>query len=456
MIRLSELTEALGGELRGGDAEFSTVGIDTRTLKPGDLYVAIRGARFDGNEFVAGAAAQGAVAAIVERFAEADLPQLKVPDGRLALGRLGTLWRERWGGRIVAITGSNGKTTVKEMTSAVLETAAPTLRTRGNLNNDIGVPLTLLELKPEHKFGVIEMGANHHGEIAYLVSLGRPEVAILANAGAAHLEGFGSLDGVAEAKGEIIGGLGADGIAVLNADDRYFDFWLGLAGQRRVCSFGLSERAVVRADPASIRTEMADSGFRTAFDLLYEGQRHPMSIGVTGRHNVVNALAAAAAAFSFGLAPDNVRAGFAAIKPVPGRLEPVRGRRGALLINDAYNGNPTSVGAALDVLAGLPGEHWIALGALGELGENSAELHAEIGRDARASGASRLYTCGPNAENAAKAFGEGGVFFESREELIARLDAELAAGITLLVKGSHSQRMEQVIEALAEKDAPCC
>jgi UDP-N-acetylmuramoyl-tripeptide--D-alanyl-D-alanine ligase len=456
MIRLSDLTDILAGELRGNDATFERVGIDTRSLQPGNLYIAIRGARFDGNEFVPQAAAAGAAAAIVERFSDAAIPQLRVADGRLALGQLGRFWRERWGQRIVGITGSNGKTTVKEMTAAVLESVAPVHKTRGNLNNDYGVPLTLMELQPQHTFGVIEMGANHHGEIAYSVGLTKPDVAILANAGAAHLEGFGSLDGVAKAKGEIIDGLGPDGVAVLNADDTYFPVWLARAGARPVYSFGLSETAVVRADPASIRTELGQDGFRTVFDLLYRGARHPMTIGLTGRHNVINALAAAAAGLSLGLTPEHVRAGLATLKPVPGRLEPVRGTNGALLINDAYNGNPTSVGAALEVLAELPGEHWVALGALGELGEDSADQHAEIGRRARASGVSRLFTCGPNADRAAAAFGAGGLFFASQDELIGTIATGLNPDITLLVKGSHSQHMERVVEALAQQDSSCC
>lgn len=453
-MRLSELAEITGGELRGDDPELGTVSIDTRTLKPGDLYVAIRGARFDGNEFVAGAAEAGACAAVVERFSDGcDLPQLKVPDGRLALGRLGSAWRQRWPGRVVGITGSNGKTTVKEMVAAVLGVAAPAHKTQGNLNNDFGVPLTLLQLRPEHRFAAIEMGANHLGEIAYVGGLAVPDVAIIANAGAAHLEGFGSLEGVARGKGELIGALPAGGVAVLNADDRFFDFWCGLAGDRTVMSFGFSEAASIRADPESIAMRLGEAGFRTSFDLVYKGERFSMALALAGRHNVTNALAAAGAALILGLDMEQIRTGLARIAPVPGRLEPVRGLRGSLLINDAYNANPTSFGAALEVLTSLPGESWVALGAFGELGDTSSELHAGIGRQARSLGVKRLFTIGPNADQAAEAFGDGATHFETQEELIEDLGAGLSADVSILVKGSRSQKMDRVVEALREPSA---
>lgn len=456
MMRLSELAPIVQGELRGGDVEFGSAGIDTRTLKPGDLYIAIRGARFDGNDFVNQATEAGAIAAMVERYADdCALPQLRVADGRVALGQLGAAWRQRWGGPVVGITGSNGKTTVKEMVAAVLGVAGSVLKTQGNLNNDYGVPLTLLRLAPEHQFGVIEMGANHHGEIAYVGALAAPDVAIIANAGAAHLEGFGSLEGVSRGKGELIGALSETGVAVLNADDRFFDYWLGLAGSRTVMSFGFSEKAVVRADPASIAMKLGSTGFQTAFELIYRGERFPMGLALAGRHNVTNALAAAGAALALGLSPEQIRAGLAQIAPVPGRLEPVVGRAGSILINDAYNANPTSFGAALGVLADMPGQHWVALGAFGELGENSPELHAELGQQAKSMGVDRLFAVGPNADKAAEAFGAGAVYCQNHEELIERMELDLTKEVTVLVKGSRSQKMERVVEALRERGASC-
>jgi UDP-N-acetylmuramoyl-tripeptide--D-alanyl-D-alanine ligase len=455
MMRLSELAEITAGELHGSDPEFTTASIDTRTLKSGDLYVAIRGARFDGNEFVAEAAKAGACASVVERFADCDLPQLRVADGRLALGRLGAAWRQRWQGQVVGITGSNGKTTVKEMVAGVLGVAAPALKTEGNLNNDYGVPLTLLKLRPEHRYAAIEMGANHHGEIAYVGGLAAPDVAIIANAGAAHLEGFGSLEGVARGKGELIGALPSTGVAVLNADDRFYDYWCGLAGGRTVLGFGFSEAADVCADPASIAMGWGEAGFRTSFDLVYKGERFPMALALAGRHNVANALAAAGAALILGLDMEQIRSGLARIAPVSGRLEPVRGLRGSLLINDAYNANPTSFGAALEVLVGLPSEPWAALGAFGELGDASPELHAAIGRQAKSLGIKRLFTVGPSADRAAEAFGEGAVHCATQGELIERLGAGLSAGVSVLVKGSRSQKMDKVVEALREGEASC-
>jgi UDP-N-acetylmuramoyl-tripeptide--D-alanyl-D-alanine ligase len=390
MKRLSRLVPIVGGELRGGDAEFAALSIDTRSLQPGDLYLAIRGARFDGNDFVREAKDAGASAAVVERWADCDLPQLRVDDGRLALGRLAAAWRLAWEGRLVGITGSNGKTTVKELVAAVLAVAAPVHKTQGNLNNDIGVPLTLLQLRPEHRFAVIEMGANHPGEIAYVGGLAKPDVAIVSNAGPAHLEGFGSIEGVARGKGELFGTLAGDGIAVLNADDRFYGYWRDIAGARPVFDFGFCREATVRADPDSLRMGLRDGRFFTDFELCYRGDRCPMALPLVGRHNVANALAAAAAALALGLDMAAIRTGLARVAPVAGRLEPVGGLRGALLINDAYNANPASFKAALEVLADLPGAPWVALGAFGELGEASADWHADIGRLARDSGVARL------------------------------------------------------------------
>jgi UDP-N-acetylmuramoyl-tripeptide--D-alanyl-D-alanine ligase len=455
MMRLSELREIAGGELRGGDAEFTAVSIDTRTLSPGELYLAIRGQRFDGNDFVAEAVRAGASAAVVERFAESEIPQLRVADGRLALGRLGAAWRARWPGRVVGITGSNGKTTVKEMVAQVLSVAAPTFRTQGNLNNDIGVPLTLLRLRSEHRYAAIEMGANHYGEIAYVGGLAVPDVAIVSNAGAAHLEGFGSVAGVARAKGELIEALPSSGVAVLNADDPYFDYWRALAGRRRVLSFGFAEAAAVRADPGSVAMQLDASGFRSSFELIHRGERFPMALALAGRHNVTNALAAAAAALTLGLDLERIQTGLAQLTPVSGRLEPIRGLHGSVLINDTYNANPSSFGAALEVLSDLAGESWVALGAFRELGEASPELHAGLGRQAKVQGVKRLFAVGPDADKAAEAFGEGAVYCQSQDELIERLGAGLSERIRVLVKGSRSQRMERVIEALRAREAEC-
>ncbi len=454
--RLSDWAGIMRGELRGDDVEVTTLGIDTRKLQPGQVYLAIRGERFDGHDFVPQAEAAGARALVVERWVDSRLPQIKVADGRLALGYLSVAWRSQWGGPLVGVTGSNGKTTLKELVAALLSVVAPTYKTLGNLNNDIGVPLSLLALCPEHRYAVIEMGANHAGEIDYVARLAMPDVAIISNAGPAHLEGFGSLEGVARAKGELLSSLRENGVAVLNADDAYLDYWRGLAGSHRVVSFGFSPAADVRADADSIRTACTDERFYTDFDLLVAGQRLPLRLPLCGRHNVTNALAAIAAVLSLGVDISRLAAGLEALHPVAGRLQPVRGQRGMLLINDTYNANPASLGAAFEVLSTLPGPAWVALGTLGELGEASDELHAEVGLRAREAGVARLYATGAHVGHSVAAFGAGAFYCRDQAEMIEKImnDAEVPA--ILLVKGSRSQQMERVIEALRSQDSTCC
>jgi len=457
-MRLSELADIVGGELKGADREFATVSIDSRTLAPNDLFFALQGPRFDGHDFVLAVCERGAVAAVVERWVDAALPQVKVDDARLALGRLGRAWRLQARARIVGLTGSNGKTTVKEMIAAILNVEAPTLSTRGNLNNDLGVPLTLLGLRPEHRYGVIEMGANHAGEIAYVAALARPEVALITNAGDAHLEGFGSREGVARAKGEIIGALGSDGTAILNADDRYLGLWRELAGSRRVLTFGFAEEADVRGLSETVRLSCGPTGFESRFVCERNGERHELTLKLAGRHNVANALAATAATRALGVGFDTIAAGLGRLTPVPGRMQPVRAANGALLIDDSYNANPSSFAAALDVLLELPGVPWVVLGAFGELGADSAELHAKIGYDAKRRGVARLLATGANAEHSVRAFGDGAAFFDDQDGLIEHLLNALNPDAVVLVKGSRSQRMERVVQALraGQESQTCC
>lgn len=457
-MRLSELNRVVDGVLRGADVEFATVSIDTRTLQPGDLFIAIAGQRFDGHDFVARAATAGACAAMVERPLALDLPQLVVADARLALGRLGAAWRQRNAVRVVGVTGSNGKTTAKEMIAAVLGVNDPVLKTRGNLNNDLGVPLTLLQLKPGHRYAVIEMGANHPGEIAYVAGLAKPDVAVITNAGAAHLEGFGSREGVAKAKGEIIASLSHDGVAILNADDGFIGLWREIAGLRRVVTFGFGVDADVRGVPESVRVVYGADGFETCFECLYKGIRYEMRLRLAGRHNVANALATAAACLALDIGIEQIAEGLARVPPVPGRMQPERGANGALFINDAYNANPSSFKAALDVLLELPGEPWVALGAFGELGAASAELHAELGRQAKAMGVVRLFATGPDADRAVETFGAGALYCREHEEMIRKLRENLREDVVVLVKGSRSQRMDRVVEALCQsgRESTCC
>jgi UDP-N-acetylmuramoyl-tripeptide--D-alanyl-D-alanine ligase len=455
-MRLSELSRIVAGALHGADVEFASVSIDTRTLQPGDLFIAIGGQRFDGHEFIEAAASAGACAVLVERPVETSLPQVQVADARIALGLLGAAWRQVYPARVLGLTGSNGKTTAKEMIAAILGVNDAVLSTRGNLNNDLGVPLTLLRLTAEHRYAVIEMGANHLGEIEYVAGLAKPDAALITNAGSAHLEGFGSRDGVARGKGEIIASLGADGVAILNADDVYFDKWKAMAGDRPVLSFGFGDAADVRGLADSVQSVGGADGFQTRFELEYLGVRHALSLNLAGRHNIANALAAAASCLALGVDFAQIAEGLSRVQPVAGRIQPLRAGNGALLINDTYNANPSSFKAALDVLLELPGEPWIALGAFGELGETSGNLHTELGLLAKSSGVARLYATGSNADLAVDAFGAGAKFFASQEELIKQLQEELRGDIALLVKGSRSQHMERVIEALRNRTEICC
>jgi UDP-N-acetylmuramoyl-tripeptide--D-alanyl-D-alanine ligase len=300
------------------------------------------------------------------------------------------------------------------------------------------------------------MGANHLHEIEYVAGLAKPDVALITNAGSAHLEGFGSREGVARGKGEIIAALGQDGVAVLNADDAHIGLWREMAGPRNVVSFGFGGDADVRGLADSVQSSGGPDGFQTRFNCEYLGRRHEIILNLAGRHNAANALAAAASCLALGLDFGQVADGLSRMAPVSGRMQPGRAGNGALLINDTYNANPSSFKAALDVLRELPGEPWVALGAFGELGEASAGLHAELGVLARSSGVARLFATGPNADKAVEAFGPGARFFLRQEELIEQLQEELREDVALLVKGSRSQRMERVIEALRARTETCC
>ena len=437
---LSEAAAILQGRLLGEDRRFRGLSTDTRTLQPGNLFVALRGPRFDGHDFAAGALALGAAGVLAERD-PAQGPAIRVPDTYAALGRLAAHWRSRFDLPVIAVTGSNGKTTVKTLVAAILATEGPALATEGNLNNEIGVPLMLARLDAEHRAAVFELGASHPGEIARLTAWVRPTVGVVTNAGPAHLEGFGSLEGVARAKGELFAGLGPGAAAVINADDAHADLWHRLAGERPRMTFGLERAADVTA-----RWEATDAGSRLLLQTP-AGDRE-LTLAFPGRHNVMNALAAAAAALAAGVPLDRIAQGLATARPVAGRLRFLPGPAGACIIDDAYNANPASVLAALDVLAAQPGERWLALGDMGELGEAAPELHARIGRAARERGVVRLWAAGPLAGVAAEAFGPGAERFADSAELAEALRERVHGEVVLLVKGSRAARMERVVEAL--------
>jgi len=455
MIRftLSQSAALLGARLLGADAEFSTVSTDSRNLSAGSLFVALRGERFDGHDYVAQAAERGAAGALVSRPLALDLPQLLVDDSRLALGRLAagwtTVWRAGQGDlppRLVAITGSNGKTTVKEMVAAILAQRGSVLATRGNLNNDIGVPLTLLRLQAE-AFAVVEMGANHAGEIGYLSRLARPDVAVLNNAGRAHLEGFGSLEGVARAKGEIVEGVAEDGLFIFDAASPWAGLWREKAAGRRLLTFGVDERAEVRSPADAIVLEWRPGGFVNRFGVRTPKTSFEVELALAGRHNRQNALAAIAVALGLGLTPEEIQKGLASVRPVPGRLQPRAGRAGVQLIDDSYNANPDSVGAAIEVLAAAPGRRFLLLGELAELGEEVEVFYRQLGEQARAAGIDFLYAVGP-ARTAAESFGPGGYGFADRQGLLDALAPRLRAGDYVLAKGSRRAGMEMLMAAL--------
>ena len=437
---LRQAAEWMDARLQGEDEGFYGVSTDTRQLVSGMLFVALKGPNHDGHDHVVAAKAAGAVAVVVSRPLPIDIPQLLVDDTRLALGRLAACWREHLGTPLVAITGSNGKTTVKEMCAAIFSQLGPTLVTQGNLNNEIGVPLTLLRLSEEHRYGVIEMGANHAGEIAYLSGLVRPQVAVITNAGPAHLEGFGSLDGVARAKGEIFDGLDEDGVAIINADDAYASLWHERVGTRRVISFGAN------AD-VSASYQVDDKGQL----LLWRGLDHEcaFTLPLLGEHNLRNALAASAAALALGMDSCSIAQGLQGMKPVAGRLCLRPGLDGATVIDDSYNANPASLIAGLKVLAGFNGKRYLALGDMGELGEDAKAMHREMGEQALQLGIDRLYAYGPLSRAACEGFGPQGEHFDEQHQLIDALRPALSPDVTVLVKGSRSSHMERVADALS-------
>jgi len=442
---LKEVARDLAGKLDGADGAFRGVSTDSRRIRAGQLYVALRGEKFDGHDFAADAQGHGAAGCVLETRLPLQCPQVLVSDTRRALGDLARSWRKRFKVPVLAVTGSNGKTTVKEMMACIMGQRVPVLATRGNLNNDIGVPLTLFEMGREHKAAVIEMGANHAGEIAYLAGIARPTVGVVTNAGPAHLEGFGSLQGVANAKGELFQSLGPDAVAVINADDAFAPLWRELAAPRRILNFGIT----ADADVCAGNIETGDTGGQR-FTLITPAGERAVQLRLAGRHNVSNALAAAAACLAAGADLDLIVEGLRQAGGVAGRLQMSRAFGGASLCDDTYNANPLSLRVALETLQAMGGENWLVLGDMGELGERGPELHRQAGRDARALGVVRLFALGELTRFSAETFGEGAEHFSDVEALISGLKKALAPGVRVLVKGSRAMRMERVVQALAE------
>lgn len=445
-MTLSDAAENMNGVLHGEDRRFEGVSTDTRTLRGGELFFALQGPNFDGCDYVGIARQNGAAGAVVPRPVADDIAQITVEDTRQALGRFAAAWRDGQEATVIGVTGSNGKTTLKELINACLQQQAPTLATQGNLNNDIGMPLMLTRIAAEHRYAVLEMGANHAGEIAYLTSLAKPDVVVITNAAAAHLEGFGSVEGVSRAKGEILQGEDRPSVAVLNADDKYFDYWSSLVTDVRTLSFGFSPDADVRAEDIETGIE------HSRFTLCLPGEQVSIRLPLAGIHNVRNACAAAAVAHALGTGADAVRTALEGVSPVSGRLQPLRGSNGATLFDDTYNANPLSVMVAAEFLAQLSGKSWLVLGDMKELGDDAAAMHREVGEAVRQRGIDRLFGLGELSRNTVEGFGEHGSWFGSIDALVDELSATLTDSVNLLVKGSRSMRMERVVDALREVD----
>ncbi|MFL2562599.1 MAG: UDP-N-acetylmuramoyl-tripeptide--D-alanyl-D-alanine ligase [Arenicellales bacterium] len=441
MFSLKDIAEAVGGRLTGANVEVTSVSTDTRTLEPGALFVALDGERFQGLDFVAEARRAGAAAVLSRQADSTHLPGLVVENTTVALGQLAAHWRSRFDIPVIGVTGSNGKTTVKEMIAAILAESGEVHASPGNFNNHIGVPLTLLGLRAHHRFAVIEMGMSHPGEIDYIARLASPTTALITNAALAHLEGLGSLAGVVRAKAEIFHGLRAGGTAVINADDRFMAYWAARVKAFQIITFGLKNRARVSG-------EVTSDGGGQAVEVRLPDDEFEVRLNLLGRHNASNALAAASVGWACGCSPEEIRAGLQRAEAQPGRLQVRAGARGSTLIDDTYNANPTSLKAAIRALAARPGRKALILGDMAELGTRAEEFHTEAGREARQAGIELLFTCGPLAGLAAETFGEEGHRFDSPEDLIKATRTLLSPGLTVLIKGSRSARMEQVADAL--------
>ena len=448
MMMLSEIATALNASVISKDVKVLSVGTDSRAIVSGQLFVALKGEHFDGNTFAPEAIKLGAAAALVSDKNIALSPAIIVKDTRLALGELAHYWRQKFDLPVVAITGSNGKTTVKEMIAAILNAAkGKVLATKGNLNNDIGMPLTLLNLRAEHTYAVIEMGMNHLNEIRYLSNIACPQVAVINNAGTAHIGELGSREAIAQAKGEIFEGLAQDGIAIINADDAFCDYWHSLNQHRKVMTFGLDKKADVSAS-YQVFASHTEIELKTLEGVV------TFNISTLGKHNVSNALAASAVAVALGIANRDIAQGLSQFDGVQGRLRLHTGYQQAIVIDDTYNANPDSMKAAIDVLVAQQSKTTqkllFVMGDMAELGEEATSMHGQIGQYAKQKAVSNLFSFGNFSQLASKEFGTGGQHFDSLEALVSALKITMQADTCVLVKGSRSMKMERVVHAIVD------
>jgi len=440
-LKLSELAVAVECPVPERDVTVDSIVTDSRRVDFGALFAALPGSQVDGHDYAPAAIRLGAVALLVSRRLDLDVPQLVVEDVLRALGRLAAMLRQRLDPAVVGITGSNGKTTVKEMVASILRPSGPVLATTGNYNNELGVPLSLFGLEPRHRFAVLEMGASKAGDIAYLATIARPDVGLITNVGPAHLRGFGSEEGVARAKGEIYAALPPDGCAIVNANEPWTDYWLQVNRADRVLTFGSSAPCDVRVseDDPRPNIETPEGSFE-------------LELSLPGVHNRLNAAAATAVGLSLGVGLEQIRRGLEAVQPVPGRLNLIETAAGWTVIDDTYNANPASLYSALQVLSRMQGTPWLVLGDMKELGTDSHKMHSEVGEAARAMGVKRLFATGEMSWHTVDAFGEGAEHFASREELAQSLRRQLRPGINCLVKGSRSMGMEAVVAAITRDE----
>ena len=436
-IRLSEMALALGLPAPEQDRLLTSIVVDSRKAGDGSLFAALPGSRVDGHDFIRCAAELGAQAVLVNRRVDVAVPQLVVADVLAALGRLAQLVRDKLDPVVIGITGSNGKTTVKEMLASILRQQGEVLATEGNFNNELGVPLTLFRLQEKHQFAVLELGASKTGDIARLAAVCRPHIGLVTNIGPAHLQGFGSEEGVARAKGELYAALPETGCAIFNGDQPWCSLWRRLNTAQRVLTFGEGSDSDIRLefDDAAPRIHTPQGDFET----------HPT---LPGRHNLINAAAATAAAIALNIPLQKISQGLRVVKPVPGRLNLIHADAGWTVIDDTYNANPASLYSALQVLSGMQGTAWLVLGDMKELGEDSHKMHAEVGEAARALGVSRIFATGDMSLFTADAFGEGAQHFSDQSNLVEALRKALRPGINCLVKGSRSMGMERVVQAI--------
>ena len=444
-MRLSEIAKALNAPIRGADVNVLSVGTDSRNISKGQLFVGIKGEHFDGNDYAAEAIKQGAAAVMLSNTNVHAAPSVVVESTRLALGALSHYWRSKFNLPLVAVTGSNGKTTVKEMIYAILNAAhGAVLATRGNLNNDIGMPLTLLELNEKHTFAVIEMGMNHEGEIRYLTKIAQPQVALVNNAGTAHIGEVGSREGIARAKGEIFEGLAEGGMAVINADDEFAGYWKSLNVNRKIITFGLGANADVSA------TYQTQNNV-TEIKLITPNGKIEFSLNVLGEHNIHNALAASAVALALGISNQAIAHGLAQFHPVKGRLNWLPGFNGAVVIDDTYNANPDSMKAAIDVLASQNALQIFVMGDMAELGTDAPQMHAEIGAYAKQKNIDIFLSFGELSKQASATFGQNAQHFDALEALLDALRRHMRNEVTVLVKGSRFMQMERVANEIVKE-----